>query len=737
VGLFFLWQGFLNFCTNINSEYNQELEGLFMFNRRIIIFLAVLILTIAALWWYWNNPVGLSLRTSHDEISSSRYTQTLNGSWDRFSSLRQAWTTESERAQGKNDQSILTGGRLLTLPSSEVFSVGAKRFRLPGQWSSRTMLLTFNGVQGHVIVYLNGATSPQKIGEFEGSGGKDIVEIPAKAFRYGEDNILMVALDSGAEQRTIVLGTDWPEAGRITGEISLEAVVETSLTAPNVSVTWNGTTAQVAVKSELWHHGFSPEGPWTVYGVISDGSAGISEQIVSVQPQANVDHQPVNLSFAVPDAKRWNVKAPFSYQLHLTVTNSQGDIDDLAFPIAFRTIAFSSRKWVLNDQVMEIRGVALTPEEEYSIRHTGQMESWLIDEQHKGINLIYFIGQYPDDLWLQTADRVGIGVWAELPVQGIPSSRLPKPGDLQRISSEKMIHPSLWAWTVGKGLDSDSLAQVFLRQTASEVQPNLAFAIKTKKNSVTGLSPEQSLMVLGNKIQGSWGQVEAKTPSGLKSPWTKESMISGFWAFLMLFLAWMNIRSVTWRYKEIGVSKPKRRLRNAWLWNGLLALAREGLIAGLITSFVYRLPTNFGAWFVHLWPGIELLQEQSPWLIWGMLSLLGMLLRLLQLGIAAPRLPDSPHVVGLMYWLERRYYFAVLVALGWAALPWGIPVYLPLLGYLLLSCLLFPIRIHDIHRIGGRYSSFLWVPGILLSLLLIWVSFHFADGIYLWHLLRP
>ncbi|AFM42652.1 beta-galactosidase/beta-glucuronidase [Desulfosporosinus acidiphilus SJ4] len=707
-----------------------------MFNRRIIIFLTVFVLLIGLLWWNWSNPAGISLQVNHNVISSSRYTQTLNGTWDRFSSLRQAWTTESERVQGQNNQSLLTGGRPLTMPSSEMFSIGAKRFRVPSEWTSRTMLLTLKGVQGHAAIYLNGNSSPEKIGEFEGSGGTDIVEIPPKAFRYGADNILIVALSASSQQRTMIFGSAWPESGRITGDVSLEAVVETTLTEPQLGVTWNGTTAQITIKTDLWHHGFTSDGPWTVYGVLSDGSAGVAEQTITVQSQNNGDHQPVSLSFTVPDARRWTPQSPFLYQLHLTVTNNMGDIDDLAIPIGLRTIAFSSGKWVLNDQVLAIKGEALTPDEEYKIRHAGPLDSWLKGEQSKGINLIYFIGQYPDDLWLEAADRTGMGIWAELPVAGVPSGRLPKLGDVLKDPSQKMIHPSLWAWTVSKGLDSDSAAQAFSRQAAAEVQPDLAFAIKTKPSSMTGLPDGQSLAIQGDKIGGAWGEVEAKAASLTKPSWQKESLISGFWALLMIFLTWMNIRSVTWRYKEIGTARPRRRLRTAWLWNGLLVLAREGLIGGLITSLLYYIPTNFSPWFVHLWPGVELLQVQSPWLIWGVLSMLGMLLRLLQVGIASPRMPNAPHVLGVLFWLERRYYFAVIVAFAWAALPWGIPAYIPLLAYFVFSCFLFPLRVHDIHRVGGHYLPFILVPGIIVGFILIWGAVHFADGIYLWHLLQ-
>jgi len=164
------------------------MRNLNMFNRRLIIFIALLALTFGTLWWNWRSPIGESLQTEQSILSAARYSQNLNGSWDQFSSLRQAWTTEYEPQLGKLDKLLLTDGSPITLPSSERISVVAKRFQIPGEWSSRTMRLTFNGVQGHATVYLNGIASSQKVGEFEGSGGADGFEIPAKAFRYGEDN---------------------------------------------------------------------------------------------------------------------------------------------------------------------------------------------------------------------------------------------------------------------------------------------------------------------------------------------------------------------------------------------------------------------------------------------------------------------------------------------------------------------------------------------------------------------
>lgn len=706
-----------------------------MLNRRLMIFIALLALTVGALWWFWQNPNGMSLQAGESLTSTTRFTQDLNGAWDRFSSLRQAWTTESERANGKTNQSFLTKGLPLTLPSSERVTVMAKRFQIPGEWSSRTMRLTLNGVQGHAVVYLNGIEQIQNVGEFEGSGGTDRLEIPAKAFRYGKDNILMIELSASASQRAMFLGSAWPESGRITGNISLEAVVDTTIAPPELTVSWQENTATLTVRTHLEHHGFFSDGPWTVSGVLSDGSAGVGEQTLTVQPQENT-YEPVTLRFNIPDARRWSGQTPFLYQLHLTVSNGKGDRDDVALSLGLRSLAFASGKWVMNGQPLAIHGEALTPEQETQLRHNGQVEQWLKAEQKKGINLVYFIGQLPDELWLQTADRVGIGLWVELPMELIPSHRLPSTEVFQQSIAEKMRHPSLWAWTVGKGLAADAKAQNVLRQAAKDVQPDLAFALVTSPMIATGFPAGQSLLVQGNRLEGTWGQVQVETPLTVSPRWMKEPVVAGIWALIMLVFAWMSIRAVTWRYKEIGEKKPKRRLRNAWFWHGLFFLAREGMLAGLLTSGLYRLPIHVNPWFSHLWPGIELLQAQSPWLIWAVLTVLFILMRLLQVGVVAPHLPESPHPLGLIYWLERRYRWAVFIAIAWALLPWGISWSIPVLGYGVLVSLFLPIRIRDIRRIGGRYRPFLLVPGMIVSVIVVWIVIHWADALYLWDLLR-
>lgn len=706
-----------------------------MLNRRMMALIFLISATFGALWWFWDTAPGMSLQAGRETVSSERYSQDLGGAWRKYPSLRQAWATESQTGEVKASKYAFTGGREIMLPSSDTFQVAARKFRIPAEWSARTMELVLSGVQGHATVYLNGVDSAHRLGEFEG-GGTNRLAIPASAFLYGQDNVLIVELSSSLGQSETVLGTAWPEQGQLTGQIYLEAEVATVLANPRVETVWDGTTAQVTVKADLIHHDFLDDGPWTVNAVLSDGSAEVGKKAVVLYPDENVT-QEVSWQFTVPEARKWSPEDPFLYQLYLTVANSKGDYDDIALGVGLRTVADVNGKIQLNGHDVLIKGVALSPELEQYYRSTGEVEQYLKEKRQEGINLVYFIGQFPDESWLQAADRVGMGVWAEWPVAMVPAGRLPQPSRYQSLAEEGKKHPSLWAWTVGKGLGYDNFAQTqnYLEEAGRAAAPLPVFAVQPVKPKAASLPGE--IIIREEKLAGAWGEVSLaeKTEDGVQGNWQVRDLAAGIWAGVMLLLAWMNVRSIGWRYKEIGEKKPKRKLRKAWFWHGLAIIGRVGTLAGIVTDMIFHAPTGIGDWVPHLWPAVEIIQAQSPWLIWAGLTLLLTLIRLLQLGIAAPHQPESPHPLGLAYWLERRYRWAVLPALLWALEPWGVPLVASLAAYLGFSILFLPVRIRDIHRVGGRYKPFMAVHGVLVAVIAAWGLFRMEDWAYLWQVL--
>lgn len=675
-----------------------------MLDRRIIAWILMLCLGIGLLWWSWKIPAGVALQAEQGMTSSQRYYLDLGGTWSSFSSLRQAWA-------GMND----TGTRkskLLMIPTSQEFKVAARRFRLNPEWSARTMLLVMNGVEGEAQVYLNGVDNAHLIGTLAGSGVRDVLEIPAAAFRYGEDNILFIRLSKVSDNALFTV--PGLEGGRMLGKVYLEGASESSLELPRLDISWEGNMAKVNLKTLIKHHGFMEQGPWTVQAVVSDGSALVAEQALTIQGDGSME-QVAAFDFQIPGARRWSPKDPFLYQVHLTVSNAKGDRDDLAFPLGLRSLTMSEGKWQLNGEELKIQGIEISSAKQFAIRSSGQVESWLREQLAKGINLVYFNGPVPDEIWLQAADWLGIGIWAEWPLSLRPAKSLPEPAAMRPLVTVGNFHPSLWAWTVGKGLDAlpNTKAKDYLHKAEQETTASLAFYLRKVGADPQGFPVERSPELIGDKIQGNWGEVvlgERTVPTSL---WPREHMAAAVWAVLSVIVWLLNVRAVSWRYREIKERKPKRRLRSAWYWHGAAVLVREGALAGIITALAFRLPSELGPWFPHSWPLLELIQAQSPWLWWAVLGGIFTLGRLLQVGLVAPYQPGSPHPLGLVYWLERRYRWNVVVALLWALSPLGIPLLFALGAYIIFNILFMPWRIVDVHRAGGRYSPFFILPGIV------------------------
>ncbi len=734
-----------------------------MFNRRVALLFIVLSLGIALFYGLWQSPAGPALVSGEGLVSAERMRLDLSGEWEQFSSLRKAWIVETEKSAGKAVKPFfLEHQNRLVLPSATEFSIAARRFRIPSEWSARTMELKFSGVTGRAEVYLNGADSGHKIGEFEGLGGTSRIAVPPSAFYYGKDNIVLIQLAGSYRQREGLFGLDWPSLGSIRGRVGLEAVVETSIADPSVQVDWQGQEAAVTVRVPLIHHTLMGRGPWTVYGVLSDGSAGVAEDSSVVQP-AESEADEVTLHLNVSNPRRWSPKDPSLYQLHLSVVNSAGDRDDLAFPIGLMALGMAQGQIQVNGEALPIRGQALSEAEEARIRQEGRVREFMSAEKKAGFNLLYFVGAFPDSLWLNEADQLGMGIWGEWPVDLVATPHLPGPQFFKPLASGGR-HPSLWAFTVGKGLDPQSVSASYGTEAGKAVGGKLAFVLRFGQRSVPGFPPERSPLLETDKIQGPWGEVKA--PASTDEPGSWPNLKGGFkhgnlfltgvpaaggkagwltgvwpqtvilwaWAALMLLITGGSLRSVSWRYKEIAEKKPKRRLREAWFWHGLAVLGRYGTLAGILITALFQAPVGFDPWLPKLWPGLELVQKQNPFLLWAILALTLLLLRLLQAGLIAPTLDASPHPLGLVLWLEQRYRWVILAAVLWALMPWGLSWLAALTAYIGLSLLFWPLRIRDIHRIGGRYRSFWLVPGMFILILIVWLVLKEQDLIYLWHL---
>ncbi|MDR3288259.1 MAG: glycosyl hydrolase [Peptococcaceae bacterium] len=701
-----------------------------MLNRRVFVLIVVFILCVGFLGWTWQEPEKLPLSSAETVVSDNRWILDLSGDWQQFFSLRQAWAAEERRLEEKQSRISFLNGSPVFLPSNAAISLVSRSFNVPGEWSARTSMLEFSGLRGRVRMYLNGIGGENLLAEFEGSGALDQVEILSAMLRYGTENILIIQLQTPTSRRLAVGGgIPWPDQGRLSGRIALVGVRQPMIAAPTLSFDWQEDQAEVLIQSHLLHYGNREFGPWEVTAEIMDETTMIAQADQILQADGNLV-QTVNIRLPVPQARLWNPQDPYRYQLRLKVVNALGDQDDIVFSFGLRRLEKAQDQWLLNGEGIKIQGAALSAVQEYRLRAEERVSSWLQEQKEKGINLIYFSDGFPDESWLQAADRLGMGVWAEWPVRMIPGSQLDEVAleNFQEQIRTGTRHPCLWAWTVSKALDAQmALSREFEREALAMIpEGQLAYVM------------EQAVAFSNEAFTGAWGEIlppaHAAGAVWGNGGWFQEKYAAAAWALLSFFIFLKCVFSVSWRYREINESKPKRQLRWAWVWYGTAFLLREGTLAGILTSLIFRAPSDISVWLTDYWPVLTMLQRQNPWLLWLTLAVLLALLRLLQIGSAAAALPGAPRAMGLVYWMERRYFWAFIVAILWAVSFWQMPFYVAFAAYLALTILFLPVRIRDVRRAGGSYLPFLVLPGALTAALLVWLISRWPDLVFIFHL---
>jgi hypothetical protein len=402
-----------------------------MFKKFGIIIVILSIASLALLKIIWEDSSGIELYSQTPVIKAYRVSQNLGGSWDSFSSLREAWVHENEVQDKKSELfSGVIRQNSIILPSDQGFRVAAKRFKVSGLWGSSTVQLVLNGVNGKVRVFINGIDEVNYLGEFEGFGNTVSVEIPPLMLNYQENNILYLEMLPGDLPQKKTLGWLWPDPGRITGRIELEAAPETTIDVSETTVSYRAKEQQVVVHVSLKHHHILKYGPWSLSGIVKENDNAVGECVLPVNSNGEYN-QNVDLVFHLPQAKLWTLETPFLYQLDLTLTNNQGNTDRVQMPFGIKYNSGNAANWSYNDKKFTANAQIISRKQAYYIRNSRQVDNYLESAKNQGYNVVYFMGFFPDETWLYAADRIGIGVWLELPVAFAPEQQYPGRANLK------------------------------------------------------------------------------------------------------------------------------------------------------------------------------------------------------------------------------------------------------------------------------------------------------------------
>lgn len=625
----------------------------------------------------------------------------------------------------------------IVLPSNKGFKVAVKKFRVTGKWGFNSAQLVLEGVYGKVKVFLNGIDEVHYLGEFEGLGGTHNIDISPVRLDFSRDNTLYLELSPGDCQQGKLLGRLWPVQGKITGQIRLETVPETSLDLAKTIISYKSTEQQIVVNANLKHHQSLEYGPWILSATIKDKEQKVAECLLPLNSNGEYEQQ-VDLVFKLPDAKLWNMENPYLYELDLVLSNSRGDYDRVQMPIGVREYVGTPAKWSLNKKEIDVKGEILTWDHEYTIRNQRQVEAYLQDIRSKGINVLYFMGFFPNEEWLYAADKLGVGVWLELPVILRAKEKIPQTAVWEDLILISERHPSVLAWTAAKALEPSAEAEEYLQQVRERLNSLPVYHLLIPGWREPASSEEITLETMG--LSGSWGQVRynqdkvfqgAVGAENLFFLWPNEKIIAISWLAILIFIRLQNIRRSGWNYKQLFNPNPKRAVRRALFWSCLGFISRMITLGAVITSLVFRIPLSLFPWLPYDFSFLAILKIQNPFLLWLFVSSSLMLIRLLRVGLGAPSFPGNPGTFGLCCWLERKHRWVVLVGIAWVMLVADKPWYLPLAFYLLLTFFRLPLRIRDVWRAGGKYSRLLLLPLTLILVGCLIIFWQRSDFVFL------
>lgn len=330
------------------------------------------------------------------------------------------------------------------------YRCGFEHARRPG----RRTFLYFGAANYRAGVTLNG----RRIGEHVGGFTPWNVEV-TEWLRDGE-NELVVAVDAetGPDDVPTQL-TDWLDYGGLTRDVLLVDVPETFLRA--------------------WHVQLAPGRPDLVRGWVRLDGPEAEQEIEIALPEleesvrVRSDAQGL-ASFEIPvEVEPWSPDDPRLYRVEL-----RAGADSVQEEIGFRTIEVRGRELLLNGEPIFLRGVSLHEEAPFGRgrAHGPEDAATLLGWARELDANFVRLAHYPhDEHTARLADRLGILVWAEIPVYWNVAFGRPETLALARAQLGELIErdrnrASVILWSIGNETPDTPERLAFMRALAEHAR---------------------------------------------------------------------------------------------------------------------------------------------------------------------------------------------------------------------------------------------------------------------------
>ncbi len=196
--------------------------------------------------------------------------------------------------------------------------------------------------------------------------------------------------------------------------VDLEGNIDATLILNNIG---NAATASVAVK--VYEATVNQTNIQSEYAKDLMGSevalSGASEKQISLNSKSASVWK---TSLKIPNPKLWTMKNPNLYIMKVTVTKDSKIVDEYYTQFGVRTVATKNGKFLLNNKIMFLPGVARHEEHPDYGRSVPKNIIYSDLQTVKSLNALYLrTAHYPNHLYTYLiADRLGIAIMEEIPV---------------------------------------------------------------------------------------------------------------------------------------------------------------------------------------------------------------------------------------------------------------------------------------------------------------------------------
>lgn len=302
--------------------------------------------------------------------------------------------------------------------------------------------LEFRGANASADVYVNG----KKLASHD--GGYSTWRVNMTEALTGEENLVVVAVDNGVNDRVYPQNADFTFYGGLYRNVNIIAVSESHFDldyygGPGIKVTPEITGKDAKVEVEVFLTN-AKAGQKLVYTVKDKDGKTLAEKTVSAEEtKAVID---------IPAVHLWNGrKDPYLYTAEVVLVEGEDALDNVSARFGCRTYQIDSeRGFILNGEEYPLRGVsrhqdrwgignALLPE-----HHEEDME--LICEM--GATTIRLAHYQHDQYFYDLCDEKGLVIWAEIPYisSHMPTGRENTISQMKELVVQNYNHPSIVVW---------------------------------------------------------------------------------------------------------------------------------------------------------------------------------------------------------------------------------------------------------------------------------------------------